>query len=236
LAPRARAAYASRALAVKRAQALLDLETQIQHHLSGKLRCTSENRNDIEGAAIANNKLRMSSFAAGRGTRDTMRPMRQSISFLALFLLGCPAPYGLKLTVNVPTDVQAAFSAAQPGLVMFDDRAVALLCDPTDKPLTFVTSPESGHTECERPQTLPLTIYAFRLGPTDLQSLTPLQEMFVTCGKSAKIADSGSIDAIADLVQKDNLGVKDRVASAAGDGACDSSGNWNVDLTLSLLP
>jgi hypothetical protein len=162
--------------------------------------------------------------------------MRQSIALLALFLLGCPAPYGLKLTVNVPTDVQAEFSAAQPGLVMFDDQASALLCDPTDKPLTFVTWPETGHTKCEQPQTLPLTIYAFRLGPTDLQSLTPLQKMFVTCGKSAKIADAGSIDAIANLVQKDGLGVKDRVASAAGDGACNGSGDWNVDLTLSRLP
>jgi hypothetical protein len=162
--------------------------------------------------------------------------MRPSIALLALFLVGCPAPYGVKLIVRVPMDVQAAFSAAQPGLVMVDDRAVALLCDPMEEPLTFVTWPETGHTKCERPQALPLTVYAFRLGPTDLQSLTPLQKMFVTCGKSAKVADGGSIQAIADLVQKDNLGAKDRVASAAGDGACDSSGDWSVDLTLSLLP
>ena len=64
-----------------------------------------------------------------------MSPMKQRIALLALFLLGCPAPYGVKLTVNVPTDVQAAFSAARPGLVMFHEQAFALLCDPTDKPI-----------------------------------------------------------------------------------------------------
>ena len=115
-------------------------------------------------------------------------------------------------------------------------QAFALLCDPTDKPLTFVAWPESGNTKCERPQSLPLTVYAFRLGPTDLQSLTPLQKMFVTCGKSAKIADRGAIDAIAGLVQKDSLGANSRVATAAGDGACDSEGDWSAELTLALSP
>ena len=161
--------------------------------------------------------------------------MRRWLALLALSLTGCPPPYGLTLTITVPTDVQAKFSAAQPGLVMLDNEALVLLCDPADRPLTFVTVAYSGQMKCEPPHS-PLAIYAFRLGPNDLQSLTPLQQMFVTCGKSAKIPDGGTTGAIADLVQKNGLGVNGRVASAEGYGACDASGDWNVDMTLSLLP
>jgi hypothetical protein len=162
--------------------------------------------------------------------------MRRWIAVLAFFLSACPAPYGVKMTVNVPTNVQAAFSSAKPGLVMFDDYALFLLCDPSDKPLTFEAWPETGHTRCEQPQDLPLRIYAFQLAENDLQSLTTLQSMFVTCGKSATISDGGTINAIANLVRKNGLGTSGRVASAEGDGACDASGNWSVDLTLSSLP
>lgn len=161
--------------------------------------------------------------------------MKKWTALSPLFLSACPAPYGVKVTCNVPTDVQDAFSAAHPGLVMFNEQALALLCDPTGKPLTFEAW-EGGSLKCERPSNLPLTVYAFRLAPDDLQSLTPLQKMFVTCGHSAGIANGGAIDAIADLVRKNNLGVSGRVASASGDGACDSSGDWSAELTLSLLP
>jgi|GEM_PF-6694379 len=165
-----------------------------------------------------------------------MGHMSRWLAVLALFLSACPAPYGVKMTVNVPVDVQASFSAAKPGLVMLDDYALVLLCDPTDTPLTFETWPEMGHTRCEQPQTLPFSIYAFQLAENDLQSLTPLQSMFVTCGKSAKISGGGAITAIAKLVRDNGLGTSGRVASAEGDGACDASGNWSVDLTLSNLP
>jgi hypothetical protein len=162
--------------------------------------------------------------------------MRRWIGLLALFLPGCPSPYGVRMTIHVPMDVQAKFSAAQPGLVMNDISALVLLCEPTDEPLTFVTWPETGLMRCEQPGNLPFTIYAFQLGPTDLQSLTPLQTMFMTCGKSSKISDGGTINALADLVQKNGLGASGRVASASGEGACDTSGDWSVDMTLSLSP
>jgi hypothetical protein len=163
--------------------------------------------------------------------------MRPLFPLLGIFLVGCPAPYGTKVNVTVPTEVQAAFSAAQPGLVMIDDQAFALLCDPTDKALTFVVWPETGNMKCEGPQGQPYTVYAFRLDPRDLDSLTPLQKMFVTCGKSAKIGDGGAIAAIAELVQKKNLGATGRIASAVpAGGACDGNGDWSMDATLALSP
>jgi hypothetical protein len=42
----------------------------------GRLRCSSKSRNDIEGAAIANKKLRMSSFAASQMSPFTIGERR----------------------------------------------------------------------------------------------------------------------------------------------------------------
>lgn len=160
--------------------------------------------------------------------------MRRWIAMLAFPLVGCPAPYGVRLVATVPVEVQAFFSASQPGLVMHENQVVALLCDPSQDALKLEAVIDSGNLRCERPQKTPVEAYAFRLMPTDLQSLSVRNRQSLTCGESHGISAGSVINAVAVLVDDNGLGVENRVASGAADGACAEDGNWQVELTLAV--
>jgi hypothetical protein len=167
--------------------------------------------------------------------------MRKLLS-LSLFpaLLGCPPAQGyhVNLTVTVPSEVQAKFSSANPGLLMGNERTIlAELCDPSDVPFSFPFTMWIAGKQCDEWRAKGFeTMFVVRLSNSDVAWFNASQAK-LQCGQTRTITDTETIDITTQRAIQNGWGPAGVTTIASGvGGACDNAGSYNGTVVLKLSP
>jgi hypothetical protein len=146
---------------------------------------------------------------------------------------GCDPVWENQVSVNVPVDVQAAFSPDRSGLVLLGDSILARLCGPTQAPLVSATI--HGDVGCATEREV--RAIAVRLTMEDISPLEDAQKRLVACGATTTVDErelGGDV-----LPRAKGWSSRPAVAEAtgvvfAGKGHCGSGHGDPISLTLQL--
>ncbi len=162
-----------------------------------------------------------------------------AVPFLLLFA-GCPSPlaYRVDLTVTVPPEVQAKVSPSNPGMVMANRLAVAVICQPSDVPFSvpFTIAIRGNKCDDQWGGEGYEEMFMVRLSDSDVAWFSANLPNRPLCGQSRPITDQKTIDVAMQRAINGGWGPEGNETIAGGvGGSCDEEGDYTGTVVVELL-